>query len=98
MVNEELRKELQSRTDEELLFFDNLSFDNSIIGLTHDNRVAYLYSKMVLEARKELECSELEAIEWIDYNTIRALSYLSNENKPVIIFDDFNDYLQGEEE
>ena len=39
MVNKELREELQSRVDNDLLFFDDLSYDNAIIGLTHDNRV-----------------------------------------------------------
>lgn len=92
MVNNELREELKDRTDEPLLFFDDLSFDNSIVGLTHDDRVAYLYSKMIKEAMSELssdtyECTEEDAIDWIDYNTIRALSYINDEHKPVIIFD-----------
>ena len=88
MVNQELREELQSRVDDELVFFDNLSFDNSIIGLTHDNRVAYLFSKMIDETKEQLDCGDdMEAIEWLEYNTIRGLSYYSHENKPVIIYD-----------
>lgn len=89
MVNKELREELQSRVDNDLLFFDDLSYDNAIIGLTHDNRVAYLFSKMVIEAREQLQCDEADAIEWIEYNTIRALNYYTEEDKPVIIYDDF---------
>lgn len=87
MVNKELREELISRVDDDLVFFDNLSFDNSIIGLTHDNRVAYLFSKMIEETKEQLNCNDTDAIEWLEYNTIRALSYFGHENKPVIIYD-----------
>ena len=90
MVKKELREELQDRTDEDLLFFDDLSFDNSIIGITLDGRVDYLYSKMIVEAMEQLKCSEEEALEWIDYNTIRALNYITDEHKPVVIFDEIN--------
>ena len=89
MVKQDLREELQSSVDEELIFFDNLSYDNSIIGITDDNRVAYSYSKMIPEAMEQLECDEIDAIEWIEYNTIRALGYFNEEKKPIIIYDEY---------
>lgn len=68
------------------LILDNSAYDNSIIGISNDNRLVYDYDKMVEEYSTDNECSIEEAIEWIDYNTIRALSYNSDEHKPIIIY------------
>ena len=87
MKTEELREKIKEIAGCEIVFFDNLSFDNSIIGLTHDNKVAYLFSKMIEETKEQLNCNDTDAIEWLEHNTIRALSYFGHNNKPVIIYD-----------
>lgn len=87
MRNDELREELQHQYDNELIFFDMVAYDNSIIGITTDNRVVYSFSQMVEELSRDLEIDELDAIEWIEYNTIRASAYFSEPNAPIIVYD-----------
>ena len=101
---------LQKRRDflaenygEDVVLFDNPSFDSAIIGITHDNRAVYDYDKMVdslageymkEEGKTEEEAVDM-AVEWIDYNTLRALPYASNG--PVVIFN-IEEMFDDEEE
>ena len=80
-INEDVRSELC----EDAVVFDNPSFDNSIIGVTTDGQAVYDYDKMVEELMNDEEISEQEAIDWIEYNTIRVIPY-AGEMAPVIIF------------
>ena len=80
-VNQQLRDELP----EDAIVFDNMSYDGSIIGITTDGRVVYDYDKMVEELMQDEEWSYEDAVEWIDYNTIRALPY-AGENGPIIMY------------
>lgn len=80
-INEEIRQEL----DEDAVVFDNPSFDNSIIGITTDGKAVYDYEKMVDELMTDDNISEQEAIDWIEYNTIRAIPY-AGEMAPIIMF------------
>lgn len=61
-----------------LIFLDTPSYTDAIIGVSDDNRVIYDYDKMVLSLMNADEMSEEEAIEFIEYNTIRALPYASS--------------------
>lgn len=81
MVNKDLRAEL----DEDAIVFDNPSFDNSIAGVTTDGRVVYDYNKMVFELMEDDGISEEEAIDWIEYNTLRAIPY-AGEMAPVVMY------------
>ena len=45
----------------------------------------YDYDKMVEWLMKKENFSQEDAIEWIDYNTIRALSYMG-EKAPIVFF------------
>lgn len=80
-VNLQLRNELP----EDAIVFDNMSYDGSIIGVTTDDRVVYSYDKMVEELMQDEEWSYEDAVEWIDYNTIRALPY-AGPNGPIIMY------------
>lgn len=82
MINEKLRKRLPDGA----MVLDNASYDNSIIGTTLDGRVIYSYSRMVEEYRVEHNCSEVDAVEWVEFNTIRALPYMGNK-APIIMFE-----------
>ena len=70
---------------EETLVFDNPDFDEAIIGVTHDGKAVYDYDKMVYCLMKEDKISEEEAVDFIDYNTIRSLPY-AGEYAPVIVY------------
>ena len=83
MVDLEFRQELP----EGAIVFDNPSFDNSIIGVSTENRVVYDYEKMVEELlSEETEIDEEQARDWIEYDTIRSVSYLNEEQAPIIIY------------
>ena len=61
------------------------SYDDALIGVTDDNRAVYDFNKMVewLVLTEDFEPSV--AIEWIEYNTIRALPYMG-EGAPIIMY------------
>ena len=77
--------ELRSDLPEEAIVFDNVAYDNSIIGVTTDNRVVYDYDKMIEELMQDEHWTYEEAIDWIDYNTIRSIQY-AGENAPIIMY------------
>ena len=56
-----------------------------MIGVTHDNRAVYDYEKMVEWLISTEGFTEEEAIEWIDYNTLRAIGYFG-EDTPIIMY------------
>lgn len=80
-VNWNVRDKLPSNS----IIFDNHAYDNSIIGVTLDDRVIYGYELMVQELMNDEGWDELDAIEWIEYNTIRALPYFG-KNAPMIVY------------
>ena len=70
---------------EDVIIFKDYSYDNALIGISDDNRAIYDYNKMVEWLMNEEGFSDIEAIEWIDYNTIRALPYMGHE-APIIMY------------
>lgn len=85
-VRELINEYLESQ-DASAYLFDNPSFDKAIIGISYDNRVVYSYELMVKDLMEQDNISELEAIEFIDYNTLRATDYMSN-NAPIVVIQD----------
>lgn len=81
-----LNKRIRELLPEDAIVFYNHSYDNSIIGITTDDRVVYSFDKMVYEYMQDEECSMQDAIDWIEYNTIRALPYMG-DNSPIIIYE-----------
>lgn len=68
---------------------DSIILDGSndaIIGVDVDGHVCYSYQKCVECFMKHDKMSEEEAMEWIDYNTIRSLPYMG-EMKPIMMYD-----------
>lgn len=78
-------KNVRLSLEEDTIVFDNPNFDNSIVGITINGNAVYDYSKMVNEMMEDDEISEQDAIDFIEYNTIRALPY-AGEMAPVIMF------------
>ena len=71
--------------DQPLLLTDH-SYDKSIIGFTsEEGRAVYSYESMVQEYMEDEHCSEEEAQEWVDYNTMRALPYGDKGHNPIVI-------------
>lgn len=76
---------MQKAGYEDVIYLTNFGYDDALIGISEDNRAVYDYNKMIEWLIKEENWSEEEAIEWIDYNTIRALSYMGDK-APIIMY------------
>ena len=70
---------------EDVKYLRDFSYDDALIGVTEDNRAVYDYEKMITWLIVKEGFSEEDAVEWIDYNTIRALPYFG-EDGPVIMY------------
>ena len=70
---------------EGIKYLTDFSYDDALIGVTHDNRAVYDYEKMVEWLISTEGFTEEEAIEWIDYNTLRAIGYFG-EDAPIIMY------------
>ncbi len=69
---------------EDVVVFENPSFEGALIGISSDDRAIYSYDKMVESVIQQEGWTEEEARDWIDYNTIRSPSYI--ENGPIILY------------
>ena len=70
---------------EDVLIFENPRYDDALVGVTEDNRAVYDFDKMVRWLRKHDGLSCEDAVEFIEYNTIRALPYYGNM-APVVLY------------
>lgn len=69
----------------QIKLFDNPRYPNSIIGLTQDDRAIYDMELMISDLMQEDNISYFDALEFIEYNTIRALPYAGND-APIILY------------
>ena len=70
---------------EDVLIFSVYSYDSAFVGVSEDNRAIYDYDLMVDWLAQHEGFTEDEAMEWIDYNTLRALPY-GGEKAPIILY------------
>lgn len=70
---------------EDAILFENPDYASAIIGLSEDGRVIYSYPLMISHLVDKDHMSEEDAVEFIDYNTIRALPYMG-EMRPIIFY------------
>ena len=68
---------------EDVVIFSNPSYANAFIGISKDNRAVYDCNKMIDFLIEEEGWSDIEAIEFIEQNTLRALPYY--ENSPIVM-------------
>ena len=86
-MNQAIRDALCDMGHEEAVLFDGPDYDDAIVGVTDDGQAVYDYDAMVQSMMKQDGISEEEAIEFIEYNTIRAMPYIAAqcENPPIIM-------------
>ena len=70
---------------EDVVILENYGYDDALIGVTYDNRAVYDFDMMVEWLVDKEGVTQDEAIEWIEYNTIRALPYFGPD-APVIMY------------
>ena len=78
------RQKLLDYGYEDVKYLVNYSYDTALIGVSDDNRAIYDFGLMIEWLVTEQDFSYMEAIEWIEYNTIRGLS-LMGEDSPIIM-------------
>lgn len=69
---------------ENILVFSNPSYDSALIGVSDDNRAVYDFNLMVEFLMEIDHMDETDAIEFIEYNSIRALPYY--EIHPIVVY------------
>lgn len=69
---------------EESIVFEQPDYDSAILGVTEDGRVVYDYYKMIQDLMDQDGMTRDEAVEFLEYNTIRALPY-AGEEAPIIM-------------
>ena len=95
MNNKELKELIRENCCEEeldsIIVLEGDEFADGAIGISQDNRVVYSYWKLVESLMKNWNLEdETEAIEWLDYNTLRALPYMEADGKsPIILMTTF---------
>ena len=70
---------------EDVVILSDFSYDDALIGVTEDGRAVYDFDKRVDWLMEEEDFTQEEAIEWIEYNTIRALPYAGPDG-PIIMY------------
>lgn len=82
---EELKQRLVDNGYEDVVVFENYGYETAFIGVTNDNRAVYDYDLMVEYLMEKEGWSWEDAVEWIDYNTLRSLAYYG-DGSPVVMY------------
>lgn len=84
-MNKQTNKErLAELGYEKSVVFVSPEYDSAIIGVDSNERVVYDFDKMVECLMTNDKMSYDDAVEWIEYNTIRALPYITNS--PIVMY------------
>ena len=94
MTNDKLKSIIEYYTygDEDIVdkivVLEGDEFADGCIGITHDYHLVYDYGKLAQSIAEKNNISIEEAIEFIDYNTIRSLPYINNQGllEPIIMY------------
>lgn len=70
---------------EDVKYLLNEGYDDALVGVSEDGRAIYDFDKMVEWLMKKYGWSDMESIEWIEYNTIRALPYMGDK-APIVMY------------
>ena len=76
------RERIENEGYEDVIIYDNPSYDDALIGVTSDNRAVYDYDKMIewLVSKENMDYEE--AADFINWND----SFYYGEGYPLIIF------------
>lgn len=92
-TQEEVKEYCIEQSVEECMLFEDYDYCTAFVGLSNDYRAIYDYDRMVEYLVEKEDFTAEDAIEWIDYNTIRALDYISDPHKPIILFTEPDTYI-----
>jgi hypothetical protein len=81
----DVRKLIEDYDYEDVVIFSNPDYASAFIGISDDNRAVYDYDKMIKYLMDRDGMTDIEAIDFIGYNTIRAMPYFG-EDAPIIVY------------
>ena len=87
-LNEKLGEHIANLGYEDVVYFQG--YETAFIGMTVIEdipRAVYSYDKMIESLMLEDGMDYADAVEWIDFNTIRALPYWG-AHAPIVMYDD----------
>ena len=79
------RQKLLDYGYEDVKYLVDYSYDTALIGVSDDNRAIYDFGLMIEWLMTEQNFEYEDAIEWIEFNTLRALPYMG-EDAPIIMY------------
>lgn len=86
--NEDEEREwlLENGGDEKTVMFRDPSFPTSLVGVSTDGRAIYSLDKMIQEYADDNDCSEEDAADFINYNTLGSLHPSKDfEKMPIVM-------------
>ena len=84
------RERLLQMGYDDAIIFENESYDDALIGVSQDGRAIYSFEKMVEWLMNKDNITQTEAIEFIEFNTIRAIPY-AGAKAPIVMYGLYND-------
>lgn len=85
LTTKQLIEALRDLGLEDSIILRDYDFETAVVGAeVNTGRIIYDYDKMVEYLMDKEGWSEAESMEWIDYNTLRALPYF--DNAPIIMY------------
>ena len=82
---EEVKEVLHELGYDETVVFENPDYVSAIIGIDSNGRLIYSWGKMIEHLMEVDGMEEEDAIDFISYNTERALPY-AGEMAPIIMY------------
>lgn len=70
--------------NEDTIIFSSPDYKTALIGVSTDNQAIYDFDKMVLYLVQNCDMTEEEAVDFVSYDTIRALPYMG-EGHPIVL-------------
>lgn len=71
--------------DIEMLQIDGMA--RALVWVSEDDRLVYSYEKMVQLTMEQDGCSRDDAMDFVSYDILRGLSYVTDERKPIVIYE-----------
>ena len=91
LTNTQLKQRIKEYVNDEdilnkIVVLEGDEFASGVVGITEDYKLVYSYEKLVKSLTNSYG-SEEDAVEWLEYNTLRAIPYMSSDGllAPVII-------------
>lgn len=83
-ISESVEQKIIDAGFENVVVFSDYGYDDALIGISDDNRAIYDYDLMIKWLMDNDGFTDTEAIEWIEFNTLRALPYVNKS--PIIMY------------